>query len=92
MAAPSEIYARIYDNFRTSISRYDCGQHCAKHNNGEPVCCTTRHAVPIVDKTELELLRSRTNIWTVYEPTDAGAGIRRPRLLLGFRGSLLGDE
>jgi hypothetical protein len=71
MAASSEIYARIYDNFRSSISRYDCGQHCSKHNNGEPVCCTTRHAVPIVDKTELALLQSRSRIWSVYVPTDA---------------------
>lgn len=71
MAAPSEIYARIYEDFRSSISRYDCGKHCSKHNNGEPVCCTTRHAVPIVDKTELALLQSRTDIWSIYVPTDA---------------------
>lgn len=71
MAAPPEVYARIYENFRTSISRYDCGRHCAPHNGGEPVCCTTRHAVPIVDRTELELLRSRTKIWSLYKPEDA---------------------
>lgn len=71
MAAPSEIYRRIYDNFRTSISRYDCGRMCAPHNDGEPVCCTTKHAVPIVDKTEWALLHSRTDLWRAYKPADA---------------------
>ncbi|HEX6979143.1 MAG TPA: hypothetical protein VF342_07580 [Alphaproteobacteria bacterium] len=71
MAASPEIYRRIYDNFRAAISRYDCGQKCAPHNNGEPVCCTTKHAVPIVDKSEWKLLRSRTDLWRPYKPQDA---------------------
>ena len=71
MPASPELYQRIYDNFRTSISRYDCGQHCSKHNNGEPVCCSTAHAVPIIDRAEWKLLRTRTDLWHVYKPTDA---------------------
>ena len=34
-------YAVLYDRFKASVSRYDCGKYCAPLNNGEPVCCTT---------------------------------------------------
>jgi hypothetical protein len=72
MPRPSpDLYARIYDQFTAAISRFDCGKKCAPHNGGEPVCCTTAHAVPIVDKYEWRLLESRTDLWHRYEPTDA---------------------
>lgn len=71
MAASRDVYRHIYDNFQASISRFDCGKMCAPLNNGEPVCCNTRHAVPIVDRGEWDLLNARTSLWSLYTPTDA---------------------
>jgi hypothetical protein len=71
MAAESDVFRRIYDSFTAPISRFDCGRKCAPLNDGQPVCCTTGHAVPVVDRAEWKLLRQRTDIWHVYKPTDA---------------------
>jgi hypothetical protein len=66
-------YAKIFDKFTANISRYDCGKYCAALNGGQPVCCTTEHAIPIVDKTEFTLLKSRTDLWSPYVVKDAQA-------------------
>lgn len=66
-----DAYRRIYERFQSSISRYDCGKQCSPHNGGEPVCCSTKDAVPLVDKWEWELLRGRTAMWRPYVPNDA---------------------
>lgn len=66
-------FAVVFDKFRTSVSRYDCGRFCAPLNNGEPVCCSTDNAIPIVDKTEFQLLKSRTDLWHLYKPVDAAS-------------------
>src|SRR4051812_37353273 len=66
-----DVYRRVYDNFQASVTRFDCGKHCAPHNSGSPVCCSVEHAVPIVDKWEWQLLKSRTDLWRPYKPTDA---------------------
>lgn len=63
-------FAELYDRFQTSLSRYDCGQYCAPLNGGEPVCCSTQNAIPIVQKGEWELLRSRTDLWHRFKPYD----------------------
>lgn len=65
------LYEKLYAGFQAPVSRFDCGQKCAPHNGGSPVCCSTDHAVPLVDKTEFALLRSRSDLWRPYEPTDA---------------------
>jgi hypothetical protein len=67
----AEAYRRIYQQFQSSISRHDCGKHCSPHNGGEPVCCSTKDAVPLVDKWEWELLKGRTQMWRPYVPNDA---------------------
>ena len=64
-------YAVLYDRFKASVSRYDCGKYCAPLNNGEPVCCTTGHAIPIMDKTEFRLLRTRSDLWHKFKVTNA---------------------
>jgi hypothetical protein len=66
-------YAVLFDKFTANISRYDCGKYCAALNGGQPVCCTTDHAIPIVDKTEFALLKSRTDLWFPYVVKDAQA-------------------
>lgn len=72
-AARVEMYRRIYDAFQAPVSRFDCGRKCAPHNGGEPVCCSTEHAIPVADRPEFDLLRSRTDLWRRYKPTDAQA-------------------
>lgn len=61
-------YESIYAGFQSAISRYDCGQHCAPHHGGEPVCCTTRHAIPVTTVEEWKFLKSRTDLWHIYQP------------------------
>jgi hypothetical protein len=66
-------YAALFADFTANISKYDCGKYCAALNGGQPVCCTTEHAIPIVDKTEFALLKSRTDLWSPYVIKDAQA-------------------
>lgn len=65
-----DLFRRVYANFTAPVSRFDCGKKCAPHNGGTPVCCSTEHAVPILDKWEYKLLRSRSDLWRPYKPTD----------------------
>ncbi len=65
-------FQQIYDIFSAPISRFDCGRYCSPLNGGEPVCCSTENAVPIVDRAEFALLQSRSDIWQRYRPDDAG--------------------
>jgi hypothetical protein len=63
-------FATLYDGFKAPVSRYDCGRKCAPLNGGEPVCCTTQNAVPVVHKVEFELLKDRTDLWKKFKPYD----------------------
>ncbi|TAL00112.1 MAG: hypothetical protein EPO08_14650 [Rhodospirillaceae bacterium] len=70
MAVTAKHYAEIYRQFQAPISkRYDCGKKCAPHNGGVPVCCDIDNAIPIVDKPEWSLLKSRTDLWQRLKPT-----------------------
>jgi hypothetical protein len=64
----SEEYESIYAGFEAAISRYDCGQYCSPHNGGEPVCCSTKNAIPIATVEEWKFLKSRTDLWHIYQP------------------------
>ena len=66
-------FDKLYKAFEASISRYDCGRFCAPLNNGEPVCCSVEHAVPVVQNGEWNLLRKRTDLWRKFKPTDKHA-------------------
>lgn len=71
MPPKPEDFAEIYRRFGASIAaRHDCGRYCAPLNGGEPVCCTTGHAIPIVQKAEWKLLKSRTDLWSKFKPFD----------------------
>src|SRR5882757_886884 len=63
-------FADLYANFNASVSRFDCGRKCAPLNGGEPVCCSTQNAVPVVHKVEFDLLKSRTDLWSKFKPYD----------------------
>lgn len=77
MTKPSLItpddFRQIYDRFQSPLARQDCGRFCAPLNGGEPVCCSTKHAIPIVQKVEWKLLKSRTDMWRSYKPVDAAS-------------------
>jgi hypothetical protein len=68
--AKSEDFARIYGMFEAPIARFDCARHCAPLNGGEPICCSTKHAVPVVDRAEWRLLKRRTDLWRLHRPRD----------------------
>jgi hypothetical protein len=71
MAPTPKHYAEIYERLQAPISKvYDCGKMCSPYNNGEPVCCTTGHAIPIVEHSEYRLLKSRTTMWQPFKPKD----------------------
>lgn len=71
MSLTKQDYSNIYEQFQAPVSPgIDCGKFCSPLNEGEPVCCTTQHAIPLVDKAEYKLLRSRTKMWTKLEPFD----------------------
>jgi hypothetical protein len=63
-------FATLYDGFTAPVSRFDCGRKCAPLNGGEPVCCSTQNAVPVVHKVEFDLLKSRTDLWSKFKPYD----------------------
>ena len=74
MSLTPQQYAHLYKLLGRPISRrQDCGRHCAPLNGGEPVCCTTRHAIPVVERGEWNLLRSRTKMWRHFRPYDAAS-------------------
>jgi hypothetical protein len=66
----SEEYESIYAGFTASISKFDCGQYCAPHNGGQPVCCNTQNCIPVVRRDEWNFLKSRTDLWHNYKPTS----------------------
>ena len=63
-----EEYESIYGGFESPISKFDCGQYCAPHNGGQPVCCTTTHCIPVARREEWNFLRSRSDLWHKYKP------------------------
>ena len=74
MVAKEKHYEKIYRKFGSSISEaYDCGRICAPLNGGQPVCCTTDHAVPVVTNHEWRVLKKRTDLWSKFKPKDAVA-------------------
>ncbi|MEG9861221.1 MAG: hypothetical protein V6Z81_01750 [Parvularculales bacterium] len=74
MTLKPEDFSRIYEMFGSAISRrHDCGQFCAPLNGGTPVCCDTGNAIPVVDKAEWHLLKSRTDLWRRFKPFDAAS-------------------
>lgn len=53
-----------------NITSYDCSTLCKKSADDEPYCCTPEHAVPYLYKSEYELYSSRSDLWTVWKPTN----------------------
>ena len=63
-------FAQLYETFSAPVSRFDCGRKCAPLNGGEPVCCSTKNAVPVVHKVEFDLLKTRGDLWSKFKPYD----------------------
>ena len=65
-------FEKIYQMFSASIATgLDCGKACAPLNGGVPVCCSTDNAIPIVEKTEWALLKSRSDLWRKFKAKDS---------------------
>ncbi len=62
--------AYYYSLLKEEVTNYDCGTLCRDDNNGSPFCCVTENAVPLLYKKEFELLKSRSDLWKVWNPTD----------------------
>ncbi|MBP7280511.1 MAG: hypothetical protein KBA66_02965 [Leptospiraceae bacterium] len=62
--------AYLYTLLTEEVTNYDCGNLCKDDNNGVPFCCVTENAVPLLYKKEFELLKSRSDLWKVWNPTD----------------------
>lgn len=65
-----EEYESIYAGFEAPVAQFDCGQYCAPHNGGTPVCCSTAHCIPVVRRDEWKFLQSRSDLWHRYKPGD----------------------
>lgn len=63
-------FTRIFKHFTSPVSQFDCGRKCAPLNKGEPVCCSTQHAVPVVEKAEWQLLRTKSDLWHRFKAYD----------------------
>ena len=66
-----EHFADIHRRLQAPVSRFDCGKMCAPLNGGEPVCCSTDHAIPIMDRAEYRLLRQKSDLWRPFKPKEA---------------------
>ena len=62
---------RLFKHFEAPVMKFDCGTMCAPLNGGQPVCCTTENAVPVMNTEEFRLLTGRTDLWHRFEPKDA---------------------
>lgn len=67
-----EEYESLYAGFESPVSKFDCGQYCAPHNNGQPVCCSTTHCIPVAPREEWKFLQTRSDLWHKYKPQTAG--------------------
>lgn len=66
-----EEYESIYAGFEAPVSKYDCGRYCAEHNDGVPVCCSTKHCIPVARREEWDFLQTRSDLWHRYKPRTA---------------------
>lgn len=71
--ATPDTFRRIFEFFNAPVMHVDCGQKCAPLNGGEPVCCDTANAIPIMQVAEWKHLRSRSKMWHRFKPYDAAS-------------------
>ena len=70
MSATAKQFAEVYRRLQAPLSkRVDCGKKCSPHNGGVPFCCDIDNAIPIVDKGEWQLLKSRSEMWSRLRPS-----------------------
>jgi hypothetical protein len=63
-------WGEILADFEAPIAAFDCGQYCSPHNHGEPFCCSTQHAVPVVFVEEWQHLRAQSDLWHLFKPRN----------------------
>ncbi|MGH9200587.1 MAG: PKD domain-containing protein [Vicinamibacterales bacterium] len=63
-------WGAILARFEAPISKFDCGQYCSPYNNGEPFCCSTQHAIPVVFVEEWQHLKAQSDLWHLFKPRN----------------------
>jgi hypothetical protein len=66
-----EQVAQLLKTLHAPVTDVDCGTLCAPANSGVPVCCDKAAIVPVLYKTEYELLRKRSKLWKPYQAKTA---------------------
>ncbi len=61
-------YSEIYSLLSEEITDYDCGILCAPLNQGVPICCSVKFAVPLLYKSEFQYLQSAGILWKEWTP------------------------
>ena len=69
--ATPDTYREIFDFFDAPVTQVDCGKKCASLNEGAPVCCDTRNAIPIMHIAEWRHLKQRSDLWRGFKPFDS---------------------
>ncbi|MBE7411760.1 MAG: hypothetical protein L6Q54_05040 [Leptospiraceae bacterium] len=60
-----------YTLLNEELTNFDCGSLCKDQNDGVPFCCVPKNAVPFLYRKEFQLLKSRSELWRVWEPKTA---------------------
>ncbi len=63
--------AELLNILTAPVTDFDCGTLCAPGNGGVPVCCHAESVVPVLYKSEFEVLKRRTKLWRKYQPRTA---------------------
>ncbi len=59
-----------YTLLNEEITDFDCGTLCREDNDGNPFCCVTENAIPFLYRKEFSLLKSRSDLWKIWEPKN----------------------
>ncbi|MEJ2597415.1 MAG: hypothetical protein P8Z00_03735 [Anaerolineales bacterium] len=66
-----DFFKQLYARFDAPITRLNCGDQCAPHNErGVPFCCDTHHAVPTAYTPEWDYLQANTDLWHRWQAED----------------------
>ncbi|MFT7616627.1 MAG: hypothetical protein ACI97A_000251 [Planctomycetota bacterium] len=60
---------KLLKDFDAPVTAFDCGQLCAPANGGVPVCCESSGVIPVLYKSEFNLLQKRSDLWQAFKPS-----------------------
>lgn len=88
----SEEIEYYYTLLSENVTAFDCGELCAPDHNGVPYCCIADHAVPLLYKSEFELLSGKGDLWFKWiaktkEEKELKSTARRDQVFCECRGA-----